>query len=357
MIRVGLNGFGRIGRAIFRIFSEFDDIEIVAINDLNPESENMAYLLKYDSYYGRFNHSVEGTNSHLSFDGREIPITHEQIISNVDWLSHGCDAIIEAAGTHYNLNVLPSLIKKGIKKIIVTYAPEDVDHHVVLGANEDTYNPDVHHIISSSICDVVSFAPVYKLLDDNFGVAGGFLTTLHPWLSYQNLLDGPSQSWGFPGTLYKHYGIGRASTASIIPKPTTAINAAEKIFPGVLEKMRCYSFRVPTPVVGAADITFNLKSEVSIYDMKHVFNEFTEHQKWPILHINSEPLVSVDFTGTDYSAVIDTRWMDTVNGHLVNITLWYDNEWGYSRRVTDLLRFVFQKEPKFFVQEAHALVV
>lgn len=356
MISIGINGLGRIGRAIFRIIDLFDDIEVVAVNDINPEIDNIVYLMKYDSFYGRFKYNIRNDDKYIYFNGgSRIKVFHEKDISGVDWLSAGCDVVIEASGVHSNLSQLPEIIQSGIKKVIVTYSPDEVDHTILLGANENSYDPENHNIISSSICDVVAFAPVYKLVNDIFGVKSGFLKTLHPWLSYQNLLDGPSFSWNMPGKLYHHYVLGRASTASIIPKPTTAINAANKIFPGIINKMRCYSFRIPTPVVGAADITFHLASKVRINDLLDTIRDFEKKQRWPILYLNSEPLVSVDFTGTDYSAVIDNRWIEIIDGELLNMTLWYDNEWGYSRRVVDVLRHVMELEPQKVLHEEYTL--
>jgi len=355
MINIGINGLGRIGRAIFRIISNFDDIRVVHINDINPEIENMVYLLKYDSYYGRFNYDIRSNGKYFYFGDRKINVTHEKVISDVNWNVSECDYVIEASGIHSNLEKLPSLLFQNVKKIIVTYSPEEVDKTIILGVNEDEYEPDKHNIISSSICDAVAFTPIYKLINNLAGVEAGFLKTLHPWLSYQNLLDGPSVSWGKPGELYHHYAVGRASAASIIPKPTTAIEAANKALPGILEKMKCYSFRIPTPVVGAADITFHLKSKIRVNDLINAIHQFQKTQRWPILHLNTEPLVSVDFTGTDYSAIIDNRWMELINNQFLNLTLWYDNEWGYSRRVVDVLRHVAQLKPVFNVSEEYTL--
>ena len=355
MINIGINGLGRIGRAIFRIISNFQDVNVVHINDINPENENLIYLLKFDSYYGRFNYDLRSNGKGIYFGDRKITITHEKNIDDVKWEESGCDYIIESSGIHSNLERLPNIISKGVKKIIVTHSPEEVDKTIILGANEDDYDPESHNIVSSSICDAVAFVPVYNLINEAFGVEAGFLKTLHPWLSYQNLLDGPSTSWANPGTLYNHYAVGRASTASIIPKPTSAINAAEKVVPGVINKMKCYSFRIPTPVVGAADITFSLESEIKLNDLISVIDQFQKKQKWPIMYLNTEPLVSVDFTGTDYSAVIDNRWIELINGKFLNLTLWYDNEWGYSRRVVDVLRYISKLKSVMHISEKHTL--
>ena len=356
MIKVGINGFGRIGRAIFKNAILFDDIEIVAINDINPELENIAYLLKYDSYFGRFDGRIDVEDNTLIIDDKKIKVYQEKNINHVPWEKDNCNLVIESAGKHSLLDELPTLLERGVEKVIVTYSPNDkVDKHIVLGTNEHEYDFHSHNIISSSICDVVALSPVFKIINDNLKVNHGFLTTLHPWLAYQNLLDGPPESWGYPGSLYGHYSLGRASTASLILKPTTAISAAEMVLPGIIHKMKCYSYRVPTPVVGAADITLSTKKKTDKKELINLFRKNIDEQQWPILYINNDPLVSVDFSGTHYSAIIDERWLDVIDGTLIKITLWYDNEFGYSRRVTDLARFLFNKKPKKLISEKNSL--
>jgi len=356
MLKIGINGFGRIGRAIFKNTLEFKDVEILAINDINPELENLGYLLKYDSYYGRLNKEIKIQNNKMVIGDKSIDVFQHNHISKVPWKDIGCDIVIEASGVHSHLDELPKILDSGIEKVIVTYSPDDkVDSYIVLGANEGEYDSQKHNIISSSICDVVALAPVYKIIQNKLSISNGFLTTLHPWLAYQNLLDGPPQSWGYPGSLYGHYSLGRASTASLILKPTTAITAADKIFSGINKKMKCHSYRIPTPVVGAADITFHTERKTTKEDLLGMFIAEINNQKWPILHLNEDPLVSVDFTGTDYSAVIDTRWMEVINGDLIKISLWYDNEYGYSRRVVDVARYLFHLTPKMHVHEQNSL--
>ena len=357
MLRVGLNGFGRIGRTIFRNIDHFEDVQIVAINDLNPEIQNVKYLLEFDSIHGRTHHKVSIKGSSLICDDNEIRVFCEKKVSDVPWANLGCDLVIEAAGAHALLEQLPDVISSGVSKVVVTHSPdnENIDNYIVLGANEESYNPVKHNIISSSICDSVAFTPIFKLFDENFGVESGFLTTLHPWLAYQNLLDGMPQSWGYPGSLYGHYSLGRASTETLILKPTTAVSASSKINSSINEKIKCYSYRVPTPVVGAADITFKLSSDVSKDDILEMFSAFIKNQKWPILFLNDSPLVSKDFAGTDYSSIVDARWLEVVGGSMVKVTSWYDNEWGYSRRVVDVSRFIFGLEPEMIVNEKNSL--
>jgi glyceraldehyde 3-phosphate dehydrogenase len=234
----------------------------------------------------------------------------------------------------------PEVIKRGVKKVVITHSPEQVDHTIVFGANEETYRPQEHHVISSSICDAVAVAPVLKVIQKEFGLDSGFLTTLHPWLAYQNLLDGPSISWAAPGTIYGHYAMGRASTGSLIPKPTSAVDATVKVLPAIRGKLQCMSFRIPVQTVGAANLYLNLERQATVDDVHAAFEHREAAQKVPVLHNNREPLVSVDFAETNYSAVIDQRWTAITGGRHLYLVLWYDNEWGYSSRVVDLVQFL-----------------
>ena len=340
MRRIALNGFGRIGRAILRINEEQRRFAIVAINDVNPETNNMAYLLQYDSTYGRFEQDVSVDSDTLYVNGQPIRVFHDSSMRDLPWESLNVDLVIEATGVHDNVLAAPELIARGVKKVIITHSPDEVDHTVVLGANEETYDPGRHHVISSSICDAVAVAPVLKLVDDAFGIESGFLTTLHPWLAYQNLLDGPSVSWALPGKLYYHYAIGRASPGALIPKPTSAVEATERVLPHLRGVMRCMSFRIPVPVVGVANLYLRLNRRVTVKAIEDVFQKAEETQRWPIIRNNDEPLVSVDFTKTEYSAIVDHRWTDLAGEQHLYLVLWYDNEWAYSNRVLDIADYV-----------------
>lgn len=339
-MRVALNGFGRIGRAIYRINHRKPFCEIVAINDINPDPNNMAYLLRYDSTYGRFDGTVVADDLSLTVDDHKVRVFHHAKIQDVPWEQLEVDVIIDASGVHDNVLAAPSLISRGVKKVVITHSPPEVDHTLVIGANEDSYRPDRHHVVSSSICDAVAVAPVLKQLQDKVGIQTGFLTTLHPWLAYQNLLDGPSISWATPGALYPHYAIGRASPGSLIPKPTTAIEATLRVLPELSGSMQCMSFRVPTQTVGVANLYLTLNRSTTLEEVIKVFESAEAKQKWPIIHNTREPLVSVDMAGTEYSAVVDHRWTSMTDDKHLYLVLWYDNEWAYSRRVTDVARFI-----------------
>ncbi len=342
-MRAAIVGFGRIGRAIFRINQKRGLFDIVAINDINPDNENIAYLLQYDSEYGRFEKEVTADDSNLYVNGGPVAVFHESRIQDVPWESLDVDVVIDSSGVHDNVLKAPDLIERGIKKVIITHSPDEVDHTLILGVNEETYNPAEHHVISSSICDAVAVAPVIKIIDEVFGIESGFLTTLHPWLSYQNLLDGPSISWSSPGEIYYHYAVGRGSTRALIPKPTSAVEAMLKVLPKFKGAFRCMSFRVPTPIVGAANIYLRLKRDGSVEEVHRAFEHYSSVQKWPIIRRIKEPLVSVDFLGCGYSATVDERWTDLAGDRHLYLVLWYDNEWGYSNHTLSVADYVVRK--------------
>ena len=339
-MRVGLNGFGRIGRAIYRINNQKQFCEIVAVNDINPDTENMAYLLRYDSTYGRFDGKVEVDEPHLIVNEQKIRVSHERRIEDVDWAKLGVDIVIDASGVHDNVLAAKGLMTRGVRKVVVTHSPPEVDQTLVLGVNEDSYDPERHDVVSGSICDAVAAAPVLMHLNNAIGVRTGFLTTLHPWLAYQNLLDGPSISWAVPGALYQNYAIGRASPGSLIPKPTSAIEATLRVLPELTGAMQCMSFRIPTQTVGSANLYLGLERSTTVEEVEELFNTVEGAQRWPIIHNTREPLVSVDFAGTEFSAVVDHRWTAIGDGKHLFLVLWYDNEWGYCSRIVDLVRFL-----------------
>jgi glyceraldehyde 3-phosphate dehydrogenase len=343
VMRAAIVGFGRIGRAIFRINDKRGLFDIVAINDINPDNQNMAYLLQYDSEYGRFEKAVTADDSNLYVNGSPTALFHENRIHDIPWESLDVDVVIDSSGVHDNVSGAPCLIERGVKKVIITHSPDEVDHTLILGANEETYNPAEHHVISSSICDAVAVAPVIKMIDEAFGIESGFLTTLHPWLSYQNLLDGPSFSWSSPGEIYCHYAVGRGSTRGLIPKPTSAVEATLKVLPKFRGAFRCMSFRVPTPVVGAANIYLRLKGDASVEEVHRAFERYSSLQKWPIIRRTKEPLVSVDFLGCEYSSTVDERWTDLAGDRHLYLVLWYDNEWGYSNHALSVADYVLRE--------------
>lgn len=348
MLKIGINGFGRIGRAIFRNNLDKKMFEVVAINDVNPNIKNIAYTLNYDTLYDRLHvlYKAEGNNL-VSEDGHVIAVTHEKSINEVDWASHGCDFVIDASGVYSNVVDAHKLIeRKGVKRVFITHCPNNVDFTMVLGANETDLDLESQFVISTSICDATAIAPVMKAVAERFGITHGYATTLHPWLNYQNLMDGPASSWSVPGEIYHHFALGRSAIGNMIPKPTTAITATCSVLKkhGITEDIiGSFSYRTPTAIVGSADLTLHLRDRAETKDVLAMFEEMEQTQFWPIIHNNWEPLVSLDFKKADFAAVVDHRWTNVIQGHMLKLVLWYDNEWGYAARVLDQVKLVQNK--------------
>jgi len=343
MINVAINGFGRIGRAIFRINLKQNVFRVVVINDINPSVDNLAYMLKYDSTYGVLDTDVNNSNGSLQINKSEpIEMYHKQCISEVAWEKHDVDIIIDASGVHENLIHKKILKEKGIKCQVVTNTPDsdEIDTYIIMGVNEDRLIGEGSFLISSSICDANAVAPVLNILNKEFGIDHGFLTTLHPWLSYQNLLDGPSRSFAYPGTIIDNFTLGRASINALIPKTTSALRASAKVLDFLDDKFQSLSFRVPTSIVSTADISVKLGKHSDRNEIINLFNKVEEKQKLNIIKNNTNPLISTDFIGSNYSAIIDQRWTQINDSNYLKMILWYDNEWGYSCRVVDLVKII-----------------
>lgn len=346
MLRIGINGVGRIGKAIFRINSEKKGFHVVAINDINPDIKNITYQLNYDTVYGTFDDkfNVEGDNIYNS--DYKIKVFHEKHIDNVNWKSEHVNIVIDSSGVLDNVLRAKSCIEKnGLLKVIVTHSPaNEVDFTMVLGANEKNLDIKKHHIISSSICDATAIAPVFTIIQREIGIKNGYVTTLHPWLNYQNLMDGPASSWSRPGEIYHHYALGRSAIGNMIPKPTSAIEGTCRVVDGVTEDMiGSFSYRTPTAIIGSADITLFLRRSTTVKEIIKLFEELEKKQRWDIFLNNFEPLVSLDFIKSKYSAIIDHRWTDVIDGNLLKLILWYDNEWGYSTRVVDQVIYITEQ--------------
>ena len=342
---VGINGFGRIGRAVFRKVLESRDFDIAVINDINPDNKNIAYQLKYDSLFGVLSNKVGSDESGILVDGKKIVVYHEKDIDRVPWEKHDVRRVVDSSGVHEN--VLRARNLKGrIGQIILTHSPDErhIDRSIIVGVNEDAGDVRNDFIISNSICDANAFGPVINVLNREYGVDHGFVTTLHPWLSYQNLLDGPTPSFSYPGHIDSHYIFGRASTFSLLPKPTTTVHATCKVLKYLKGKFYSFSYRVPTASVSSSDISVRLNKNAAAEDIKKLFEEEAKKQRFKIFHNNYEPLVSIDFKGSEYSAIVDQRWTAVNDGNYLKLILWYDNEWGYSSRVVDLTKLLFEKD-------------
>ena len=339
MVRLGINGLGRIGRCILRIALANRNIIVEHINDINPNIHNIAYLIKHDSTYGPFNGSIKINDNILEINGSKITYSNNKNIEKVDWSKKKINILVDSSGDKKNL-INSQKLKNVVDHIVFTNSPEKkyVNKTLIFGVNENDFKKSEDFLISSSICDATAIAPVLKIIDLNFDISEGFLTTLHPWLSYQNLLDGPSKSYALPGNIMDNFALGRASINSLIPKNTSAMKATCEVLPSLKGKFLSNSYRVPTSIVSSADITLKVKKNINYEKIFNVLNKVNKK----ILRLNNDPLISTDFIKCSNSSIFDLRFLKTMKGYLKFI-LWYDNEWGYSSRVIDLINYIEKK--------------
>lgn len=337
--RVLINGFGRIGRTLARNNMKHDIFELAAINDVNPDNKNIAYLLKYDSTFGKLENDISSSETGIVVDGRTIRVSHEKDIKNVDFSD--IDIVIESSGVQTNIEQIEAMADSSpVERFIITNVSSKVSQNVIFGVNEEVLLDRNKKILSSSICDTISLAPIYRVLKENYGIESGFLTTLHPWLSYQNLMDGPAKSWSQPGDVYSHYALGRSAVMNLIPKSTSAVIALSNVFPEAINKIASFSYRTPTSLVSSAVLSLVLEKNVTVDELIAKFKEEEAKQTCHVFYTTDEPLVSVDYVGMDYSVVIDTRWIKVMNGNHIEVVYWYDNECGYSSRILDIVKFI-----------------
>jgi glyceraldehyde 3-phosphate dehydrogenase len=334
MAKIGINGFGRIGRTITRINKLQSRFDLVAINDIDPYVDNMTYLLKYDSTYGKFPGEVKNNQNVIYIDDAKIQYFSQPELHEVDWGSLGVDLVIDSSGVTSNIENAKKLVAKNnsVKKVVVTHSSEITDKEIIMGVNHETLEA-TDHVVSNSICDANALAHVLQWIDEEYKILSGAITTLHPWLSYQNLVDGPAISQSKPGVVWKDFALGRASSDSLIPKNTTAVSAVEKVLPNLKDKLLSFSYRVPTNIVASSDITLNTSNHPTQEELI-VFLESKANES-NYIKVNYESLVSLDYEEEEASATLDMQWLQVGNG-MIKLVLWYDNEWGYSARTLDL---------------------
>jgi glyceraldehyde 3-phosphate dehydrogenase len=334
MAKIGINGFGRIGRTITRINKLQSRFDLVAINDIDPYVDNMMYLLKYDSTYGKFPGEMKNDQNAIYIDDAKIQYFSQPELHEVDWGSLDVDLVIDSSGVASNIDSAKKLVAQNnsVKKVVVTHSSEITDKEIIMGVNHKTLEA-TDHVVSNSICDANALAHVLQWIDDKYKILSGSITTLHPWLSYQNLVDGPAISKSKPGVVWKDFALGRASSDSLIPKNTTAVSAIEKVLPNLQDKLLSFSYRVPTDIVASSDITLNTSSHPNLDELKIYLESKINQSKY--VRSNYESLVSLDYEKEEVSAVLDMQWLRVRNG-LIKLVLWYDNEWGYSARTLDL---------------------
>jgi len=333
-VRVGINGFGRIGRNAFKAALDKygNDIEFVAINDLT-DAATLAHLLKYDSCYGKFNGEVVAKEDSLVVNGKEIKILAEKDPANLPWKDLGVDIVIESTGLFTSRDKAVKHIEGGAKKVIITAPAKNEDITVVMGVNEDKYDPANHHIISNASCTTNCLAPVAKVLHQKFGIKKGLMTTVHSYTNDQRILDLP----------HRDLRRARAAALSIIPTTTGAAKAVALVLPELKGKLNGFAMRVPTPTVSVVDFVAELEKPTTAEEINAALKEAAEGPMKGILGYEEEPLVSIDFKQDPRSSIVDALSTMVIEGTLAKVVAWYDNEWGYSNRVADLIMYIASK--------------
>ena len=332
-VKVGINGFGRIGRNVFKIAEENQDVfEIVAINDIT-DPKTLAHLLKYDSCFGRFDGEVEVKEDAIIVNGREIRILAERNPEDLPWKDMGVEVVLEATGLFTKREDAEKHIKAGAKKVIISAPATDEDITLVMGVNDNKYDPALHHIISNASCTTNCLAPMAKVVDEEFGIERGLMTTIHSYTTDQRLLDLP----------HKDLRRARAAALSMIPTTTGAAKAVSLVLPQLKGKLNGMALRVPTPAVSVVDIVFELKQETSKEEVNEAFKRAAEGELKGILDYSEEPLVSIDYEQNSHSSIIDGLSTMVTEGTMLKVLSWYDNEWGYSSRLVDVMGMVINK--------------
>lgn len=325
--RIGINGFGRIGRQVMKILKEkyADEFDVVAFNDLG-NLETMAHLFKYDSNYGKFDGTLEVREDGLVINGDFVKALSEPDPAKLPWKELGVDIVIEGTGVFRTREKAAKHLAAGAKKVIITAPSSDPDFTVVLGVNEDKYDPAKHDVISNASCTTNCLAPAAKVVHDSFGIIKGVMTTIHSYTNDQNILDLP----------HKDLRRARAAALNIIPTTTGAAKAVARVIPELEGKFDGFAMRVPTPTVSVVDLVVELKTETTTEELRAAFKKAADGPMKGILGYSSEPLVSMDYKQDERSSIIDEQFTFVMNGNMAKIVTWYDNEWGYSNRTADL---------------------
>ena len=329
-VKVAINGFGRIGRNVFRAaFKKNVDLEFVAINDLT-DAKTLAHLLKYDSTFGKFEGEVSYTDDALIVNGKQIKIFKETDPAKLPWKELGVDIVIESTGRFTNKDDAIKHIHAGAKKVIISAPAKNEDITIVMGVNENMYDPANHHVISNASCTTNCLAPIAKVINDKFRIKKGMMTTVHSYTNDQRILDLP----------HKDLRRARSAAMSIIPTTTGAAKAIHLVIPELEGKLNGFAMRVPTPDVSVVDLVAEVEVPVTAEEVNAALKEASETYMKGILGYSEEPLVSMDYKGDDRSSIVDAPLTMVIDGTLVKVVSWYDNEWGYSNRVVDLAKYI-----------------
>ncbi|MGE5808622.1 MAG: type I glyceraldehyde-3-phosphate dehydrogenase [Nitrospirota bacterium] len=331
-VRVAINGFGRIGRNVFRASQGNKDIEIVAINDLT-DTKTLAHLLKWDSTFGEFPHDVKAGEGKLVVGGKDIAVLAKKDPAELPWKDLKIDIALECTGLFLDKASAGKHITAGAKKVLISAPAKDPDATFVIGVNEHTYDPARHHIISNASCTTNCLAPFTKVVHENFGIVHGLMNTIHSYTNDQRLLDLP----------HKDLRRARAASVSIIPTSTGAAKAVSLVLPELKGKLDGMSLRVPTPDVSVVDVVFEVSKKTTKEEVNAALKSAAEGKLKGILQYEETPLVSIDFKGNPHSSIVDAALTGVMEGTMVKVISWYDNEWGYSNRLRDLAILVAKK--------------
>ena len=331
-VKVGINGFGRIGRNIFRTALGDPDIDFVAVNDLT-NTKTLAHLLKYDSVLGNLDHQITATEDSISVDGEEFKVFSQRDPAAIDWQSVGAEIVVESTGLFTKAEDARKHLRDGVKKVIISAPAKNEDITIVLGVNEDKYDPSAHNIISNASCTTNCLAPVAKVVHEKFGIRSAQMTTIHSYTNDQQLLDLP----------HKDMRRARAAALSMIPTSTGAAKAVALVLPELKGKFDGISVRVPTPNVSLVDVVMDLEKDTTAEEVNRALKDAANEELNGILAFSEEPLVSVDFKRNPNSSIVDAEYTKVIGGNMLKVLSWYDNEWGYSCRVRDLIKYIAGK--------------
>jgi glyceraldehyde 3-phosphate dehydrogenase len=331
--KVAINGFGRIGRNVFRAALESNaDVEFVAVNDIT-DSKTLAHLLKYDSIYGILEGDVDFDENSISLDGKKVRVFAERDPGSIPWGDLGAQIVVESTGLFADREKAAAHLGDSVQKVIISAPAKGPDLTVCLGVNDDQYDPAQHSVISNASCTTNCLAPIAKVLHETFGIQEGLMTTIHSYTNDQKILDLP----------HKDLRRARAAALSMIPTTTGAAVAVTLVLPELKGRLDGLAIRVPTATVSLVDLTATLEKKASDEDVKNALREAAQGELKGILYYSEEPLVSVDFSGNPHSAIVDGPFVKALSGNLVKVLAWYDNEWGYSNRVVELADLLGKK--------------
>ncbi|MBA3712941.1 MAG: type I glyceraldehyde-3-phosphate dehydrogenase [Pyrinomonadaceae bacterium] len=331
-VKVGINGFGRIGRNVLRSALGDPEIDFVAVNDLT-DTKTLAYLLKYDSLLGNLEEEVTAGENSIKVGSDEFRVFSEKDPAAIDWASVGAEIVIESTGRFTNGEDAKKHLRGTVKKVIISSPAKSEDITIVIGVNEDKYDPSAHHILSNASCTTNCLAPVAKVIHQKFGIRSAQMTTIHSYTNDQQLLDFP----------HKDLRRARAAALSMIPTSTGAAKAVALVLPELKGKFDGISVRVPTPNVSLVDVVMNLERDTTTEEVNQALKDAANEELVGILAFSEEPLVSVDYRKNENSSIVDAEYTKVIGGNMVKVLAWYDNEWGYSCRIRDLVKYIAQK--------------